>query len=628
MGPSSDGVALGTSEPGSSRSISAPMAAPAQAPSASTAAIAQRKISLIRSIVRHAREGFLKAGLVAALFLGPLPAQADELVVGALRDQDGYVVAGAAVVALDAGGGILARDRSAADGTFALTTPVRPAAVLVTADDATPLRIAVPPGSSPLAAVVRRHRSADLVPSVADISALPAGALDAVGSVLPYRVTFPGVLSDRWLSRGRGVATVEGLPFYRRSDGGDTTSLLPAHAFGAVDVRGTLDAPWYGDRAGGGIVDARLFDRADVVRATNSDAAVAFGRNPLVLGAMSWDADGVRRLVAARANGALGPASATVVALVGDAPGTHYAGAGTELHAATRTFDLGARLGVTTDVADGAARNDGSVVDATFDVSGRGPNAIAMRARWRGERDAIGVVAAEHHDAALVFGTTRGNVTRVTAAVALAHGDEEAYQAGSQSAFAVLPSLALDTPLAANWSLHLGGGQSTLGTPGFGIARASVAEAGIAYADRRRVRAEFVAYSEGDRGPTAVNRGFAASLGWEIAPRVSLRAWSLRDGDHVETLSAATAPAPIYPPPLYPALPSASLPQTITVANRFDRDVVWLTWDAPTRLDLLLRNSALEASLRIPLGARYALSLASYRRRDATGALSFGLVAR
>jgi hypothetical protein len=547
------------------------------------------------------------------LFAVAAPAQADELLVGALRDQDGSVVSGAAVTALDANGTVLARDRSAADGTFALAAPSRPVAVVVTADDSDLLRIAVPPGSSPLIAIVRRHRSADLIPSVADIAALPAGGLDAVGSVLPYRIAYPGTIADRWLARGRGVATVEGLPFYRRGDGADTTSLLPAHAFGALDVRGALQAPWYGDRAGAGIVDARLFDRKDAVRLTTGDASFALGRDPMVLAATSWDGDGVRRLLAARANGVLGPVSATVVALLGDAPGAHYAGAATEVHAATRTFDAAARVGLTTDVADMAPRNAGSVADAAFDVSGRGPNAIAVRARWRDERGTLGTATLEHHDAALVFGTTRGNVARVTAAVALAHGDERQYEAGSHGAFALLPSLALDTPLGPNWSLHLGGGASTLGTPGFGIARASLGEAGIVYADRRRLRAELVAYTEGNNGPAAVNRGFAASLGWEIAPRLSLRAWSLRDVDRFDAVT-----------PLYPGGPA----QTISVADRFDRDVVWLTWDAPTRFDLLLRERALEGSVRIPLGARYALTAGSYRRRDATRAVSFGIVAR
>jgi hypothetical protein len=455
-----------------------------------------------------------------------------------------------------------------------------------------------------------------LIPSAADVAALPAGDLSGVGAVLPYRIAFPGMLSDRWLGGGRGVTTVEGLPFYRRGDGGDTTSLLPAHAFGALDVRGALQAPWYGDRAGGGIVDARLFDRTDAARVTNDAGALVLGRNPVVLAATSWDADGARRLVAARANGALGPVTTSVVALLGDAPGAHYAGAGAELRAATRTFDVGARVGVTRDAADAATRDDGSVTDAVFDVSGRGPNALALRARWREERGTLADVSFEHSDAALVLGTTRGRVARVTAAVALAHGDEQRYGAGSDSAaaFAVLPSLALDTPLGANWALHLGGGISSLGTPGFGIARAALAEASIAYTDRRRLRAEVVAYSEGDHGPSAVNRGFAASLGWEIAPRLSLRAWSLRDVDRVDETFGAP----------YPGGPAT----TVSVASRFDRDVVWLTWDAPARVDLLLRGGALEGNVRLPLGARYALTLGSYRRRDATSALSLGLVAR
>ncbi|HEV2642516.1 MAG TPA: hypothetical protein VGT98_07410, partial [Candidatus Elarobacter sp.] len=239
---------------------------------------------------------------------------------------------------------------------------------------------------------------------------------------------------------------------------------------------------------------------------------------------------------------------------------------------------------------------------------------LALRARWRAERGTFGNVAAEHQDAAVVLGTTRGNVARVTAAVALAHGDEYNYEAGSRSAFAVLPSLALDAPLGTNWTLHLGSGSSTLGTPGFGIARAALGEASIAYADRRRLRAEVVAYTEGDNGPTALNRGFAASLGWEIAPRLSLRAWALRDADRFYQTTS-----PPYP---------GGRTSTVAIANRFDRDVVWLTWDAPTRIDVLLRGGALEGNVRVPLGARYALSLGSYRRRDATSALSFGLVAR
>ena len=542
-------------------------------------------------------------------------AQADELVVGALRDQDGAVVAGASITALDAAGAVLARDRSAADGTFALATPSHPATVVVSAENAEPVRLTVPAGGAPLTAIVRRHRAADLVPGVADVAALPAGAPGDVAAVVPYRVVFPGTISDRWLARGRSVTTIEGLPFYRRADGADTTTLLPAHGFGALDVRDPLQAPWYGDRAGGGLIDFRLFDRADAVRATNRDAALAVGRDPGAVAAFSFDPGGVRRLVAAPASESFGPLRASFVALAGSTPDGHYAGAGADLRAALRTYDLGAHVGLTADDASlNGTSDDGSVTDLALDASGRGPNAIALRARYRYERGALGATQAEHRDAALVLGTSRGNVVRATAALAIAYGGEQSYDVGIDSnATALLPSFALDAPLGPNWTLHTGIGTSTLGTPGYALARGTLGEASIAYSDRHRLRAELVAYSEGDVAPSAVNRGFGASLGWEIAPRVSLRAWSLRDGDVLDATTVS------YP---------GGAPQMFQIRRRFDRDVVWLTWDAPARFDLLVRGGALEGNARVPVGKRYALTVGSYLGRDRHRVFSAGLAGR
>jgi hypothetical protein len=551
------------------------------------------------------------ACLIAA---AAVPARADELLVGALRDQDGSAVAGASVTGLDANGAVLARDRSAADGTFALTAPSRPAAVLIVAPDADPVRIAVPAGGAPLGAIVRRHRAAALIPSAADIAALPAGLPNQLASVVPYRVTFPSLISDRWLSQGHGVTTVEGLPFYRRGDGGDTTSLLPAHATGSLDVRDPLQAPWYGDRGGGGVIDLRLFDRTDEARVTTTDGALTLGRGTGLFAAASSDGTGVRRLIAAQGSQALGPVNAHLVAVAGDRPGAHYAGAGLDLRAGTRTLDLGARLALTNDDASTAAlRDDGTVTDFAFDASGRGPNAVAARLRARYEHGVLGDLDAEHRDAALVLGTSRGNVLRASGAVALAYGDASSYDVGTaQHAFAVLPSLALDAPLGPQWSFHAGAGASSLGTPGYGIARGSLAEAALAFADHRRFRADVLAYTEGDAAPVAVNRGFAAALGWELAPRVSLRAWSVRDADAL--FSVASYPGG-------PALP-------LDARERFDRDVVWLTWDAPARFDVLIRAGMLEGNARLPLGPRYALTIGSFVRTDAKRMLTIGLVAR
>jgi hypothetical protein len=567
-------------------------------------------------MIHRAREGFLKFALLVAFWGGAAPAAADELLTGALRDQDGAALAGARVSALDARGTVIGRDRSAGDGTFALTAAARPAALLVSADDSDPLRIVVPP-DGPVTAVVRRHHSADRVPSVSDVAALPAGSLAEIATVIPYWIAFPNVLGNRWLDRGRGVTTIEGLPFYRRADGADAGSLLPTHAIGAVAVHDPLEAPFYGDRAGGGIIDGRLFDRLDAARVTNRDASLLVGGDTALLAATSWDPDGERRVVAARTSRAFGSVTANLVALTGDLPGTHYAGLGAGVRGASSAIDLSGAFDFTRQVVDADGVPDaGSVVSLSADASARGPNALAVRARWRDERGVLGNLAVEHQDAAFVVGTVRGapNATRVAATVALAYGLDRGSGAVPQSALAVLPSLSINTPLSANWSLHLGAGDSTLGTPGIAIAHAALGEAGLSFNDRHRVHVDFLAYVEGDAAPRAVTRGFAANLGWEIAPRLSLRAWSLRDSDVQEVLVAEYPGGPV---------------ETIGIERPFRRDLLWLTWDGPARFDLLVRAGALEGDVRVPLGRRYVFTAGSARRLiGGKRSLDIGITAR
>ena len=541
--------------------------------------------------------------------------------VGALRDQDGAIVAGARVEALDPAGRVIGQDRSAADGTFALAAPVRPASLVVTADDADVARLAVPAAGTPVAAILYRHRAADLFPSAADVAALPAGTLAGLASVVPYRVALTDAINDRWLARERGVTTLEGLPFYRRGDGADTTSLLPDHAAGGLAVRDALAAPWYGDRGGAGVIDASLFDRVDTVRATNSDASFSFGRNPAVFAASSWDADGARQLVAARASGPLGPLTGSVLALTGATPAATFGGIGVGLRGAARNIDVGGELDLTRDVGlDGNSGDNGNVTSLVVDAQGRGSDALHVRARWRDERGAIpdpnvpaGELYPDHRDAALVVGGTRGSVVRVSAAVALAYGDQRGYNGVSNgAALAVLPTLALDAPLSGSVTVHAGFGESTLGTPGSALALARLGELALAYTDRRRLRAEVVAYAEGDGAPSAFTRGLAASLGYELAPHVSLRAWALRDGDTTEAMSA----------PPYPGGPTTP----IAIGKNFQRDVVWLTWDAAARFDLLVRNGGIEGNVRIPVNARTSLTLGTSRRSDKTRVLTLGIV--
>jgi hypothetical protein len=563
-------------------------------------------------MVRRAREGFLKAALGLLLAASACPVSADELLTGALRDQDGAAVAGARITAFDRSGAVVAHDRSAPDGTFALTAALRPAALAIEADDSDPLRVAVG-GDGPVTAILHRHRAADPIPSAADVAALPAGGFAAVGSVLPFEVAGESSISDRWLARGRGVTTIEGLPFYRRTDGADASDLLPDHAIGSIGFTEPLEAPWYGDRAGGGILDARLFDRTDAALAGSDGYAVELGGTAAIFGATSWGADGERRVIAAHADGSAGPVAASFVALLGDLTDEYYRGAGVTLRGATRALNLDAQLGYTDDVEAGSGSlQSGTVSSVIIDAVGNGPDAIAVRARWRDERGAIGDATTDHTDAALVAGVTRGAADgpHLSASVALTFGRESGYDGNAQTGLALLPALAYDVPLGDGWSLHTGYGESTLGAPGTAIARADMGEAGFSYTDHRRLRAELLAYAEGDAAPLAFTRGIGGSLGWEIVPRVSLRAWLLGDGDAQTTFVAS-----------YPGATPAESSQLRTVR----RDVVWLTWDAAARFDLLLRNGALEGSLRAPLGDRYGFVLGSARNARNVRVVSAGL---
>jgi hypothetical protein len=536
--------------------------------------------------------------------------------VGDVRDQDGVAVAGAPVAALDAGGATIARDRTARDGTFALSVAQHPSAVLVTADNAEPQRLAAPPGDRPLVVVVKRFRAIDLAPSAADVAALPSGALAALSAVAPYRVAFPTAISDRYLARGRGDVAIEGLPFYRRSDGLDATALLPAHATGTLALTAPDEAPWYGDRAIGGIVDARLFDREDVTRATDHDLHIRAGSTVEGFAAGSQEDDGQHFVAAAHGGFRLAGGSGDAIALTGTAASTRYAGVGTSLRYDTQRTALAAQAQLTRD-DDGFASSNGtrdSVAAFALDGSGRGPNAIAVRARLRDENGPLADGShSAHRDAALVVGMTRGQALRVRGTLALAYGRDETPESGTHDAVALLPSLGLDAPIGPTLSAHVGFVEATLGTPEAAIARSSLGEASLTYADRRRLLAQLVAYSEGDAAPRAHVRGIAGALGWEIAPRLSLRSWIFGTGDALVTQT--------YP---YPGGPLS----TQTFTRTIHRDLLWATWDAPLRIDVLLRSGGIEGALRIPIASRYAIVVESARSSRGIRFLSLGLTLR
>ena len=600
MGPRSAGRSLDASVEESPVAKSAAAATPALAASASAAVISARRRLPILTIVPRSHEEFLRA--LVAVILGllmcvPTAALADTLTVGAVRDQDGAAIAGARVTAVDAAGRNLAADRTAIDGTFAVSSGAAPSAVIVVAPYARAVRAAVSADGSPVIVLVLRSRAADAVPSAADVAALPSASLSALASVVPYRVAGRNNISDAYFDRGAGAVTLDGLPFYRRGDGANATPLAPTHAVGALTALSPDDAALYGDRGGGGLIDGDVLDGSDAVRLDNRDLVVRTGGSGFAATlAHSYDDDGMRTMAAVRDAIPFTNGSLTFNALAGSSPLTSYDGLGAQLRMASAERDLRVEGSLTSDAGvNGGSAETGSVAEFSADLRGRGPDAVLVQLRTRTELGTSGDDPAAHRDSALVLQTERGSVVRVAASVAFADGSDGGYASGAfTTEAAILPSLTIDAPLSAQWSLHGGYVTSTLGTPGFALARAALSEAALRYADGRGFLAEFDAFDEHDGTPQASTAGLAASVGWSIAPHLSLRSWLLRDSD-----AMISASAPLY----------YGDPVTTTTSDRaYRRNLVWLTYDAPTRIDLLLRGGALEGSLRAPVGRRTSLT--------------------
>jgi len=119
------------------------------------------------------------------------------------------------------------------------------------------------------------------------------------------------------------------------------------------------------------------------------------------------------------------------------------------------------------------------------------------------------------------------------------------------------------------------------------------------------VRLDATYYREqGLFGDTA---GYGATIGLVLAPHLALRSWLLRGANTGSALDA------------YPA--------STTLAPRTGRDLVWLTYDAPVRIDALLRDGRLEGDVVVPVRRAVALQFGSYvpagGARRTTAALQF-----
>ena len=189
-----------------------------------------------------------------------LPARAQApLVVGAVRDQHGIVVAAATVTGQRAGEPVV-QTVTDASGTFALAGS-GVASVTVTCRYCEPALVSVTPGE-PVVVIVRRYEAlAQQSPSSADLESLPYAHIESTLALRPFTLLsqstlpYPGSqLSDRGLSTTGSLLLDAGTANYDIVSGSSPYELIPAQFQRDSALSSASNAFLYGNQAGGGTV--------------------------------------------------------------------------------------------------------------------------------------------------------------------------------------------------------------------------------------------------------------------------------------------------------------------------------------------------------------------------------------
>jgi hypothetical protein len=571
------------------------------------------------------RTGSIFASALLVGFLLAVPAEAQVvLVVGSVRDQHGAAIAGASVRALAQSGRELAAVTTDAEGTFAVEAGSA-AAVAIACRYCAPRTVAIVPGQ-PVVAIVRRFDALlNASPSSDDLANLPYAHVESAVALRPFTLLqqttgiLPGSqLSDRGLSPADGLLVDAGVPNYDVVYGVTPYDTIPAAYEQSGQIATPADAFLYGDRAGSGIVSLDPFG------AGNAEVGLIGGDAIVRLAAGS---DAARVVAGSYSNGAESrqrsdallrvPLSTAQTLLLsgGTSQGREYENPTSTLDAnfsfaraafddAQPTIDMHASF-----VADrGAYRATSGDLpisnvwsDADFDAGVRTRGALAVFADVS-SRISTGIYDALAYSAPRIAGTllqdrvdagidATGRNYDVTAGVGFfGIGYTGGWGGTSTPSFGHLatPSLQLHLFPDSKWSADLdASGSFTLsnlwqqyGSPdGYGSLvydRNSLYSAALSYSDNARFRVSLEGASQRVRGFTnGLVTSDGVSFAWQVAPTISLRAWTMFVGD-------TTVPArePFY----YPT----GTPYTV--------DAIWLTYqnDAAIRVDAIYRRDVLD----------------------------------
>lgn|GEM_PF-2230685 len=550
---------------------------------------------------------------LALVALAASPAVAGEaapLVVGSVRDQRGAPVTGADVTAFDRRGRPEGHDRTDAVGTFAMKLLDAADVLEVRCAHCRPARIALAPGGDNVVVIVTRYEALESdVPGPADVAALPNAAPAAVLGLVPFALPANGGISDRGLAGGRGLVLSDGAPLVDLATGLSGLSYFPDRYARDVAVAGPERAYRYGIDAGGGIfaldqiAPGTSFGSADAGRASSLALLPSAGAANAGAGVSSDGTTLVRRADAdydgSFAGGSLRAGYDAASAL--GASGTSASDASTarlSYATASRTYrtSFDAFASGAAYAASPAATYGAQYLDADFRLERPGPVTLAAGANLSRQSASLG--------ATYPYGSSAfGRVDDVTAYVdAHAADNRTTLDAGlgltdvaatvnagdgplAATHLAALPSIALRTALGGGAYVRAAYSESArvptlLETSSLpqplapAFERGELAESALGFDDARRVRAEAIVYQEFTHGFDERRLdGVGVSVAWQLAPLVSVRAWSLR-------ASPLTFSSPLVP------------------ENDASRQLFWTTYANPAglRFDAIAHRDAATAA--------------------------------
>jgi hypothetical protein len=572
----------------------------------------------------------------------PLPRP---LAVGSIRDQIGRPVP-ARITVFDVSGTVVGQGAGDPDGTFAVSLSAPGASLAVSCRHCAPLRVTLP-DAGPVALIVTRYLALDQsAPNRSDLAALPYRDPAQAAALVPYAVAVGAgtrvvALSDRGLGQGLGLVLDAGAATYDPVTGDQGLFAFPGRSVEAFQTSSPARAFTYGSYAGGGtFAFDRLGDEPRSEAAFDSGAGWAFSvaapagsLTPAL--AASRDDDGVLR---ERADLALqqdfaGGTLRAQAALASQDSDSLATADRRSLSLLTLAYSTVSRQYVTSLGAGAEATHGSYELAAGADAYGTSSSALdaylrverpafvtlavggAVRA-WSGAYSAFVSQDSAHYDSELAYvEAAHAGPLWFDAGV----GVDRVGVAGTGSDAVGLPSLAAGATLPDGLGLRLAASTSLRAPELFElpqpavpspleVQRTSLLEAALEFDDSRRVRFGADLFRQRTTGLEADSLGGVGfSLTWQIAPRLSLRAWTLHDA------TATNEIAPAYGS--YASLGSA-----------FGRAAVWATYEAPLglRFDAIARRESgasgtavdFDADVIAPLVAGVALAAGTSRTNN------------